>query len=265
MKQVKDQLGRLLSLVNSPKRIVSLVPSLTELLCDLGLKESLVGITKFCVHPKGLRQDIRVVGGTKQVHYDIIQSLNPDIILCNKEENTLDIVESCASIAPVHVSDIYTVEDCLQLIELYGELFAVEENAQQIINNISEAQKSFETFVKEQERLKVAYFIWKKPWMVVGNNTFIHHLLEKNKFDNVFSGIERYPSVALDDLRLNEVDLILLSSEPYPFKLSDRLQMEEKCPHAKVLIVDGEMFSWYGSRLIKAFSYFKQLHTAYIG
>lgn len=260
---VNDQLGRLLFLSTPPKRIVSLVPSLTELLCDMGLKERLVGVTKFCVHPKGLRQHLQIVGGTKQVRYETLKALKPDIIICNKEENTLDIVNHCNAIAPVYVSDIHTIEDCVDLIKTYGSLFNVEAKANQLVEALSQAQERFNEFLSaKQQNLKVAYFIWKDPWMVAASNTFINHLLVKNKFINVFSNSERYPSITLDDSRLKTADVILLSSEPYPFKASHKSILEEKFPQAKILIVDGEMFSWYGSRLIEAFSYFKQLHNS---
>lgn len=259
--QVEDQLHRAICFQETPKRIVSLVPSLTELLCDLGLKTSLVGVTKFCVHPKTVRQDVEVVGGTKQVHFNKIKELKPDIILCNKEENTLQIVEECIKIAPVHISDIYTVNDCLELIAMYGEIFNVKDKSSFLIKSILEKQSAFQNFMLNKSQKKVAYFIWKTPWMVAGNKTFVNHLLQKNKFNNVFSVLNRYPEITLNDKELSEVEIVLLSSEPYPFKKAHKKALEKQFPKAKVLMVDGEMFSWYGSRLVKAFGYFKELHS----
>ena len=161
--EIKDQLHRKLQFKSKPKRIVSLVPSLTELLVDLGLEDEIVGVTKFCIHPKHLRKEKTIVGGTKQVHLEKIKALEPDIILCNKEENTLAIVESCEQIAPTHVSDIYNVEDCLQLIDMYAELFDCEGTASLITDKIKLEQNDFEKFVADKPSIKTAYFIWKKP------------------------------------------------------------------------------------------------------
>ncbi|WP_338733131.1 ABC transporter substrate-binding protein [Mangrovimonas cancribranchiae] len=258
--QVKDQLHRTLVFQDVPKRIVSLVPSLTELLCDLGLKKQLVGVTKFCVHPKTIREDTLIVGGTKQVHFDKIKALQPDIILCNKEENTQDIVEQCSQIAPVHVSDIYTVTDCLALIKMYGSIFDVKKEAAALVTSISNEQKSFQNFIVDKPVLKVGYFIWSSPWMVAGNHTFINYLLEQNNFKNVFVSSSRYPEICLNNEKLKAADVIMLSSEPYPFKKEHKETLEKQFPNTKVVLVDGEMFSWYGSRLKKAFPYFKCLH-----
>ncbi|WP_298239099.1 helical backbone metal receptor [uncultured Algibacter sp.] len=259
--KIQDQLNRSIHLKETPKRIISLVPSQTELLCDLGLEASLVGITKFCVHPHHIKSNVAVVGGTKQIHLDKIKGLLPDIILCNKEENTKDIVEACEQICAVHVSDIYNISDSLGLIQQYGEIFNCRENASSIIYNIKAELNSFNMFTKNKFSLKVAYFIWKNPWMVAGNHTFINYLLQLNKFQNVYSDKERYPEIELTDSKKNEsVDIVMLSSEPFPFKDMHEKELQEIYSNATFILVDGEMFSWYGSRLTKAFTYFKTLH-----
>ena len=253
----KDQLHRSFTLNETPKRIVSLVPSQTELLCDLGLKDAIVGITKFCVHPADLKASRTIVGGTKQLHIKRIEALDPDIILCNKEENTKEIVEACESICPVHVSDIYTIEDSLELIEQYGAIFDRETKAGDIIETIIKTKKQFEEYINTKPVLKVAYLIWYKPWMVAANNTFINHLLELNGFENIFDHLTRYPEISIDNEEIEQADLLLLSSEPFPFKKS---HIKELGAHSKKTIpVDGEYFSWYGSRLMRAFDYFKAL------
>lgn len=256
---MKDQLHRTLHIKETPKRIVSLVPSQTELLVDLGLEEAIVGVTKFCVHPNHLRQLKTVVGGTKQVHFDKIKALKPDIILCNKEENTKAMISELEYIAPVHISDIYTVDDSLELIKMYGDIFDTFEKAQNLISDISLKRKAFQKLRAKQPKLKVAYFIWKNPWMVAANETFINDMLIENNFENSFSDVNRYPEITLLDLKQRQVDLILLSSEPYPFKASDITEIKTVCPEADIRIVDGEAFSWYGSRLLKAFDYFEEL------
>lgn len=242
------------------KRIISLVPSQTELLVDLGLEKNIVGITKFCIHPSSLKKTKAIVGGTKNINIKKIKELNPDIILCNKEENTKEIVEACQQIALTHVSELYTLKDTKKLIYEYGDFFNCQSNSQQIIRELNSLENDFLKFIKNIEKLKVAYFIWKKPWMVAANNTFINHILELNKFDNVFKNLKRYPEINIEEINKNEdVDLILLSSEPYPFKEKHILEIE-KITKTKTILVDGEMFSWYGSRLLKAFDYFKELH-----
>ena len=259
--EFQDQIGRILTFDKTPKRIICLVPSLTELLVDLGLEDSIIGVTKFCVHPHHLKETKTIVGGTKSIHIDKIKALQPDIILCNKEENTKEIVENCEKIAPTHVSDIFTIDDNLELIKQYGMLFSLENKASEIILKINSELDIFNEFIKNKEVKKVVYFIWKTPWMAAGNTTFINHLLALNKFANIYQHKERYPEIDLDEMKLqSELDFIFLSSEPYPFKKEHLAEVENYTKNAKAVLVDGEMFSWYGSRLIKAFEYFKTLH-----
>lgn len=251
-----DQLGRKLKFSKPPKRIISLVPSQTELLVDLGLRENLVGATKFCVHPEDLRKKVTIVGGTKKVNYKKIEALHPDIIICNKEENTQEIVESLSLIAPVWVSDIFTFEDTLLMIRKLGIIFNVTENAEVICKYIENAKSDF---IKSHTSKKksVYYVIWKNPYMVAGQTTFINELLKLNNFINLSEENSRYPEVAISNLK--KADLVLLSSEPFPFKEKDRKELEKQLK-TEVLLVDGEYFSWYGSRLKYSFNYFKSLN-----
>ncbi|MCA0133731.1 ABC transporter substrate-binding protein [Winogradskyella alexanderae] len=253
----KDQLNRKIRLKSVPKRIVSLVPSQTELLVDLGLKDCIVGVTKFCVHPIDIRKQKAVVGGTKAIKIKKIKALKPDIILCNKEENTLEIVNSLDNIAPVHISDIYSIEDCYELITMYGEIFDMATKAKLLIVNIENQRKSY--IHKKNKANSVAYFIWKAPWMVVGSNTFIDAMISEAGFENSFKSKVRYPEIQLDDDLLKEADFIFLSSEPYPFKASHIAELKNKFPDKTIKIVSGEFFSWYGSRLLGSFNYFRSL------
>ncbi len=258
----KDQLQREIYFKKTPKRIISLVPSLTELLVDLGLENSIVGITKFCIHPSHLKQTKTIVGGTKNIKIDEIKALKPDIILCNKEENTQEIVEACKQITLVHISDIYTINDTLELIQQYGKLFSCKTEASNLIQKIQFKLDDFQQFIQKKKTLKIVYFIWRNPWMVTGNNTFINHLLALNKFDNIYQNKERYPEVELKNIKLKDnLDLVFFSSEPYPFKEKHILEIKNST-NAKTILVDGELFSWYGSRLLKAFEYFKILHNS---
>lgn len=254
----KDQLHRTINLPSVPQRIVCLVPSLTELLVDLGLEDSIVGITKFCVHPSRLKKEKTIVGGTKQVHVDRIKRLNPDFILCNKEENTREIVEEASRIAPVLVSDINSVTTNNEMIVLLGKVFNKEAAAHTLVESIKREATLFEAFMQNKPSVAVIYLIWKNPYMASGTGTFIDNMLQKNKFKNILKQ-ERYPEVPGDELK--KADLVLLSSEPFPFKEKDIIEIKKELPpQVKVLLVDGEYFSWYGSRLLKAFSYFKTLH-----
>ena len=243
------------------KRIISLVPSQTELLIDLGLEENIVGVTKFCIHPKHLLKTKTIVGGTKNIKIDRIKNLQPDIILCNKEENTKEIVEACQQIAFTHVSDIFTLTDSLELISLYGSFFEKQVEAKKMINKLESKIIDFKKFIENKKSRKVAYFIWRNPWMVAASNTFINHLLELNKFENVYANAKRYPEVNIKDILKKKPELILLSSEPFPFKEKHITEIKEHTSNSTPILVDGEYFSWYGSRLLKAFDYFKELHS----
>ena len=261
---MKDQLNRTIHLTKIPKRIISLVPSQTELLVDLGLEDSIVGITKFCVHPKHLKKTKTIVGGTKTIHIDKIKALQPDIILCNKEENTQEMIVELEQIAPVHISDIYSIDGCLELMEMYGKLFSKENEAQDVIEKISEKLEGFKTFVSGRRQLKVAYFIWKNPWMVAAKHTFIDAMLHLNAFENYYKDYERYPEITLDAKHPETADVVLLSSEPFPFKETHVEELHSLFPKATILMVDGEAFSWHGSRLLKSFDYFKMLHQDHL-
>ncbi len=238
------------------------MPSQTELLYDLGLEENIVGITKFCVHPFHLKSTKKIVGGTKKVHAEKIRLLQPDIIIANKEENTKEIVEELSTICPVWVTDIITLEDNLNMIDAFGQLFNKRTEAQKWSDKINFAHQDFLNLIKESDALKVAYFIWANPYMVAGNNTFINELLKVNKFNNIYlSREERYPEIIIQKMKIQgDPDLILLSSEPFPFSDEHAFELGRYTHHAKTIFVDGEMFSWYGTRLVKAFAYFKKLH-----
>ncbi|MFN4763325.1 ABC transporter substrate-binding protein [Gillisia sp. Q332] len=253
---MKDQLNREIHLEKVPQKIVSLVPSQTELLSYLGLEDKIAGVTKFCVYPARIRKEKKVVGGTKTVQFDTIRNLNPDIILCNKEENTQEMVRELKKIAPVHISEINNFEDSLELIAMYGELFQCAEKAEELIEDLKNEKEKFQAQIPEKG-LKVAYLIWKNPWMAAGGNTFINSMLKLNGLKNVFeTNPERYPQTTLRKLKLLKPDLIFLSSEPYPFKRAHIKEIQEVCD-VPIILVNGEFFSWYGSRSLPAFHYFE--------
>ena len=259
---LKDQMGFTHTFHKTPKRIISLVPSQTELLFDLGLEASIVGITKFCVHPYHLKSTKTIVGGTKNVKYDKIKALQPDIIITNKEENTKEIVEQLSLICPVWVTDIITIEDNLQMISDFGQLFNKRTEAQNWIDKITFAYQDFQNFIEEKSIKKVAYFIWANPYMVAGKNTFINQLLQMNKFENIYQNQEdRYPEIIIQKMRIQgDPEIVFLSSGPFPFKDEHAFEIGRFTHHAQTVFVDGEMFSWYGTRILRAFDYFKKLH-----
>lgn len=231
------------------QRIVSLVPSLTELLIELGLQNKLVGRTRFCVHPKEKVESIPIVGGTKNPRLDKIHGLNPDLIVANKEENRRQDIQLLMDDFEVEVTEITTIEDALITIHTLGQKLQANGRADRLITDIQNRLNDR----PDEPGLRTVYMIWKDPWMTVGGDTYIHDVLEHWKLSNIFGNRRRYPKFNLQDLKKYNPDLILLSSEPYPFKEKHLAQIEEVCPAARVLLVEGEWFSWYGSHMKHAF------------
>jgi len=253
---VKDQLGDVISVPDFPKRIVSLVPSQTEFLYDLGLEERVVGITKFCIHPKDWFNSKTRIGGTKQVNIERVKALCPDLIIGNKEENTLEDIQELRKIAPVWMSDIATLEDSLTMMLEIGKLTNSFEKAQGITMRVKE---SFDNFVSPLSAKSVLYLIWKNPYMAAAGGTFIDDLLTRSlNLSNCLAPQTRYPAIDLEQFKHNP-DYIFLSSEPFPFKETHKAELAQQFPNAKICLVDGEYFSWYGSRLLSTIDYFKRL------
>jgi ABC-type Fe3+-hydroxamate transport system substrate-binding protein len=256
MPSYTDQLKRTIA-VNKPKRIISLVPSQTELLFDLGLEAEVIGITKFCVHPeKWFRQKQRI-GGTKNVSIEKIKSLNPDLIIANKEENVREQVEELAMRFPVWTSDVNTLNEAFRMIEDIGELVQKKEKAKELITQI---RSKFGQLRLPKNIAKAAYLIWKDPYMTAGGDTFINDMLSHAGFKNACNDKRRYPLITIEELRKTDCELLFLSSEPYPFKQFHMEELQQHLPQTKICLVDGEMFSWYGSRLLHAPAYFESLH-----
>lgn len=254
-REFTDQLGRKITINYPPKRIVSIVPSQTELLFDLGLDSEVVGITKFCIHPIEKFAEKTKVGGTKKLLIDKIIALQPDLIIGNKEENTKDEIEILMQNFPVWMSDIYTLEDAGNTISQIGELVNREPEAAYLNHLISVGFNDLQSIALQKNiHWRMAYLIWKDPYMAVGKNTFINDILIRIGLQNVIS-IPRYPEIDLHQLKNANCELVLLSSEPYPFGEKHIQEIQSLLPETKVMLVDGEMFSWYGSRLVKAVEY----------
>ncbi|WEK18211.1 MAG: helical backbone metal receptor [Candidatus Pedobacter colombiensis] len=254
-----DQLGNTIQFNYPPKRIISLVPSQTELLFDLGLDKEVVGLTKFCIHPVDKFAERTKVGGTKKLNMELIRSLAPDLIIGNKEENTQAQIEELMAEFPVWMSDIYTLEDAKNTIHQIGVLVDRQPEAAYLNYLINAGFTDLQTLALQHGiNKKVAYLIWREPYMLAGKDTFIDDVLTLNGLQNVVKQ-RRYPEFELKDLVELKPDLIFLSSEPYPFKEKHLEEIKSLIPEAKVMLVDGEMFSWYGSRLVKAVQYLFEL------
>jgi ABC-type Fe3+-hydroxamate transport system substrate-binding protein len=252
----KDQLNREIVINNTPQRIISLVPSQTELLYDLGLKDKLVGQTIFCIHPKDEFSLATKIGGTKKLDIEKIKYLKPDLIIANKEENEKTQIEALAEHFPVWISDVNRFEDAVNMIHDLGEITQTQEKADLIAHQIRHKRRIFNE--KGSSKPRVIYLIWKNPWIGVGKNTFIDAMLHEAGFENVLSK-NRYPELSSEDIKKNNPDYIFLSTEPFPFKEEHKIEMNQLYQNNNSIIVDGEMFSWYGSRLVKAFQYFENL------
>ncbi len=254
--KVFDQLGDEVLVPHSPKTIVSLVPSQTELLFDLGLSDMIAGVTKFCVHPADARSKV-IVGGTKKFNFERIHKISPDLVIGNKEENYREGIEELRKHYPVWMSDINTLKEALQMISQLGVIMQREEQTSDLIHRIKNRFSSLPAI--HGKRGKALYFIWKKPYMVAAGNTFIHEMLDYAGFENVAAHLNRYPELTVDQIRALRPDHLLLSSEPYPFRTEHIHEFKDLFPETRVHIVDGEFFSWYGSRLLLAGDYFEKL------
>ena len=239
-----------------PSRIVSLVPSQTELLADLGLNNEVVGLTRFCIRPQGWRKAKAIIGGTKNVRIDRVAALRPDLILANKEENVREQVEALADIAPVHVTDVATVPGALTMIREVGLLVDRNEAANALAVAIEQRFRR----LPSTPTLRAVYLIWRSPYMTVGGDTFIHDVMQRAGLVNVFGDRDRYPEVNVSDMIAAEPDVVLLSSEPFPFGPTHLAELEATTGISATL-VDGEMFSWYGSRLLQTPAYLANLHA----
>jgi len=253
-----DQLGRTIDIQSQPRTIVSLVPSQTELLHDLGLDNEVAGITKFCIHPAHWFRNKTRIGGTKDLRIEKIKALHPDLIIANKEENVREQVELLARDFPVWVSDVNNLDDALQMIGSVGEITGRSEQGRQLASRI---RQGFQELGALMPVLRAAYLIWREPYMTVGGDTFIDNMLRAAGFSNIFGNRQRYPEVDVAAIRDSGCELLLLSSEPYPFRQKNIDELQDQLPGVQIILVDGELFSWYGSRLLRSPGYFGLLRT----
>jgi ABC-type Fe3+-hydroxamate transport system substrate-binding protein len=253
-----DPLGRLVALPTwPPQRIISLCPSITETLFALGAGDRVMGRTQWCIHPQPEIETVPTVGGTKKVNLRRVRELQPDLIICEKEENTREMVEALAPIAPTYVTNVESIEDAHSMLGQLAELLDVAPQA----TALSDAIQSTWAYTPTRAT-RVAYLIWREPWMAAGDRTYIHSVLNHLGFDNVFAGREaRYPTFSLGELRALAPERILLSSEPFAFSQVDVDRLAADLPGVSIDLVDGELFCWYGARMLPS----AKALSAYVG
>lgn len=257
--KITDQIGRQLEISKTPRRIVSCVPSITELIADMVGHDSLVGRTKFCVFPKSLQGQVETIGGTKNLNIEKIKALQPDLIIANKEENVQEQVEELFSITTVYVSDVKDMLDNNNMIRDLSLLLNNMEKGEQLINSINNEFQHLKEYTKSNGSTSCLYLIWKNPWMSVGGDTIINSIMNSCGLINVLENHLRYPSLSIDQIKVLNPHIVLLSSEPFPFNEQHKGEILEILPQAQVHTVDGTMFSWYGSRMKLAPDYLRSL------
>jgi len=265
----RDAAGTLHQRADGAARIVSLVPSITELICDLGLAGQLVGRTGFCVHPRATLRTVPKVGGTKDVDLAKVRALAPTHVLLNIDENEKPITAALAQFVPhLIVTHPLGPLDNPPLYRLFGGIFGYEHAAEALCAQFQRAHDALAQAARAWPRQRVLYLIWKHPWMTVSRDTYISRTLALAGWDTVPAGAaRRYPRVELDEVLLRDVELVLLSSEPYRFRARHvaELQALAAMRGKTVALIDGEMTSWYGSRAIAGLDYLRRLREKLSG
>lgn len=256
LREIVDHLGRTIQIPHLPQRIVSICPAITETLFSLGLDKEVVGRTKYCIYPKDQVERKTIVGGTKEVDFDAIYSLQPDLIIAEKEENTPEIIAELEKHFPIFVFKIESISQAYRMILDAGKITGCEEKSKKLIEEITHSFQSL-----PQNRGRAAYAIWRKPYMVVGATTYINDVLQALGFDNPYTAYPgRYPAVDIASLQKERLDVLFLSSEPFPFTQKHKDELATLLPNTQIKLIDGEMF-WYGARMKKAAHYFKKYFT----
>ncbi|WP_153721000.1 helical backbone metal receptor [Sporosarcina cascadiensis] len=249
-KEVTDHLGRTLLYEFPPKRIVTLCPGITETLFALGLEEEIAGRTRYCIYPEAAKQ-VPAVAGTKDLNLEKIHAVKPDLIIMEKEENTKEMVETLSEFYPVYVAEVQTIDDAFRMITDMGTLTDRQQQADLLAADINQAFAELPAL----PAARVAYVIWKKPYMVAGRSTYINTLLQRIGFITPFAeSADRYPAVTEEQFKEAKLDLVLLASEPYPFKEKQQKQFQDMLPDSSIQLIDGEMF-WYGARMLLSANY----------
>ncbi len=267
--ELTDAIGQTHPVAGPAARIVSLVPSLTELVIDLGLAGSLVGRTRFCVHPAPDVEGIASVGGTKEIDMESLLALKPTHVLVNVDENPKEMADAItAEGIHVVVTHPLRVVDNRALYRLIGGIFGAEAAARALEAQFDAALANLADGTRGQPQRDVLYLIWRKPWMTVAPDTYIADMLALAGLISLDSGTDaRYPEIALDEELLAGVDLVLFSTEPFPFqqKHLDAFRTDFPKHGTKARLIDAEMVSWYGSRAVRGLEYMvafrRELHS----
>lgn len=257
MKTFIDQTGREIQIADKLNSIVSLVPSLTELLFFFKMDDKITGITDFCVHPADKTEKIIKVGGPLNFSIEKIKALKPDLIVASKSENNKQKILELAKNFPVFISDVKNLEDAYKLIEKLGNICNQTELAQNLTQNLASGFDRLSTPLA----VSAVYLVWEKPYIVAGNETFIHDILKNIGIDNSFVHLKGYQKIIGKQLSEIKADILLLPSEPYAFDKSHIEHYKKLLPDSKILLVDGQLFCWYGNRLLLAINYLKNLKS----
>lgn len=260
LREVVDARGRTVRVPRRPDRIVSLVPSITESLFAFGLGDRVVGVTRFCVHPADARERAVVVGGTHDVNVEQLCALRPDFVIANQEENPRELLETLGERVPTFITFPRTVKDGIALLRQLGTLTGEEETAERYAAD-AEAAAAAARAGAPATPPRVLYLIWRKPWMTVNGDTFVHDMLARCGAVNVMADAAgRYPEVEADEVVTLRPDAIFLSSEPYQFApehATEWLQVSglPAAQLGQVPLVDGELCCWYGTRMVAGLRY----------
>jgi ABC-type Fe3+-hydroxamate transport system substrate-binding protein len=256
MPLLTDMMGREVQVPDRPERVISLCPSQTLTLADLGASGQLAGITRFCIHPDEIWKSVKRIGGTKRVNFDAILEIQPDLIIGEKEENTEGMIQELSKDYPVYMTDVTDIPSSLDMVRRLGEIVGAEAKAVEMIEEIKQALGR----IHPLQGLETAYLIWREPWMAAGRDTFIQAILAHCGFVNVFTSLpSRYPEISVEWMLSAQPQVLLLSDEPYPFAEKHIEEFQEVLPDASIHLVNGEYFSWYGSRMVDCDRYLNPL------
>jgi len=262
---VVDALGEELILPRLPQRIVSLVPSITETVIDLGASARLVGITTYCTHPQSVVASIPKVGGTKGFSFRKIDSLTPDLVIANKEENRKQQIEKLRKKYPVFVTYPRTVEDAIKMVADLGVLTATSAMASKFIATCQQLLAAIGNSALGRP-LRTGCMIWRDPWMAAGADSYASALLGRVGFTNVYNlSAGRYPETSLQTVFERNPDVIILPDEPYEFGEQDKQEVEsffsERGKSIRVLLMDGSYLTWFGTRTLKGLRHLRQVKS----
>lgn len=258
----RDAAGTLHAPAAGEVRIVSLVPSLTELVCELGLADRLVGRTGFCIHPRETLRAIPKVGGTKDVRMDALRELAPTHVIVNIDENRRETFDELSACVPnIIVTHPCRPEDNFALYRLFGGVFGCADRAARLGDELAAALAHAAALAATLPPERVLYLIWRAPWMTIARDTYISATLRAVGWETVpEDAAQRYPEVDWAAIGRSDVARVLLSTEPYRFR-ERHLAEVERLAGKPATLIDGEMTSWYGSRAAPGLRYLTGLRT----